>query len=350
LTGENVEKKQPFWKLDINSKEGAAKLSIYCVGLMLVMQAIAAWITGSMSVRADALHALIDLGSTIIGFIGIKIAMRPADADHHYGHAKAEALSGFIIGGLILLVAGTIIYEGIQRWLNPQEITDIWVGIWVTVAVVFINVALSLWVIRIARKTDSVALLAEGKHLWADVLSSVAVVVGLGLVYFTGIVILDTVVAIGIGILIAKESIEPLKTSLDNIMDRKLPPNEQDIIEKTIAEFSQQVTGLESMRTRKAGSQRFIDLSFTMQRNVTVADAHQVCHLISHRISEKLESTLVTTHIIPCTNEDRERRTADCSHCQVNCTLRVKPNAQATAEVLKKPTEDSPPRTSQKTV
>lgn len=324
MTTESLANKRHFWRFDIGTKEGAAKLSIYAVGLMLMMQAVGAWITGSMSIRADALHALIDLVSTIIGFVGIRIALRPADADHHYGHAKAEALAGFIIGGLILLVAGTIIYEATQRWLYPQPLADIWLGIWITVAVVFINIALSLWVQRVARKTDSVALLAEGKHLWADVLSSVAVVVGLGLVNFTGIVILDTIVAIAIGILIAKEAIEPLKTSLDNIMDRKLPEDEQAIVEKTITEFSHQVTGLASLRTRKAGSQRFIDLSFTMPRNVTVADAHQVCHQISHRISEKLPLTLVTTHIIPCTSQDTERRPADCTHCQVNCTMRIK--------------------------
>lgn len=324
MAQESPGKKRPSWRIAIGTKEGAAKLSIFAVAIMLVMQAVAAWVTGSMSVRADALHSLIDLVSTIIGFVGIRVALRPADADHHYGHAKAEALAGFIIGGLILLVAGTIIYEAIQRLLHPEPISLIAVGIWVTAVVVVINIAVSLWVTRVARKTDSVALLAEGKHLWADVLSSLAVVIGLLLVSFTGVVILDTIVAIVIGIFIAKEAIEPLKTSLDNIMDRKLPESEQAIIEKTIAEFSQQVTGLYSLRTRKAGSQRFIDLSFTMPRNVTVAEAHHVCQQISHRISHEMNSTLVTTHIIPCTSEDRAKRPADCTHCQVDCTMRVK--------------------------
>ncbi|MFA5317341.1 MAG: cation diffusion facilitator family transporter [Dehalococcoidales bacterium] len=318
------EKKQPFWKIDFNSKEGAAQLPIVGVGFMLVMKIAAAWVTGSISIRADAFHSLIDLISAIIGFVAIKISMRPADEDHQYGHAKAEALAGFIIGGLILFVAGTIIYEAIQRLLNPGMLSMIAVGIWVTAGAMVINIAISLWVMRVARRTDSVALLAEGKHLWADVLSSAAVLVGLVLVNFTGIVILDAVVAIIIGLIIAKEAIEPLKTSLDNIMDRKLPSEEQEVIEKVVADFSQQVAGLESLHTRKSGSQRFIDLSFIMPRNISVAEAHRVCHQISHRISHEMESTVVNTHIIPCTSEDRDRRPADCTRCQIDCTMRVK--------------------------
>ncbi|RJQ38366.1 MAG: cation transporter [Dehalococcoidia bacterium] len=344
-------KKRPSWRVNIGTKEGAAQLPIYGVAVMLVMKAIAAWVTGSMSIRADAFHSLIDLISAIIGFIAIKIAMRPADKDHQYGHSKAEALAGFIIGGLIIYVAITIIYEAVQRLLHPEPLSMIAVGIWVTAAAITINIAISLWVIRVARKTDSVALLAEGKHLWADVLSSAAVLIGLVLVnilpprfVFLNIAVeavyFDAIVAIIIGVIIAKEAIEPLKTSLDNIMDRKLPEEEQAIIENTIAEFSHQVTGLANLRTRKAGSQRFIDLSFTMPRNVSVADAHQVCHLISHRISEKLNSTVVTSHIIPCTSEDRKRRPADCTHCQVDCTLRLKrPGEQAAVEESKKQPE-----------
>jgi len=335
LTTEISAKKRPSWKIDINSKEGAAQLPIIAVGFMLVIKAIAAWLTGSMSIRADTFHSLIDLISAIIGFVAIKIALRPADEDHPYGHTKAEALAGFIIGGLILFVAGTIIYEAILRLLNPQKLDMIAVGILVTAIAIAINIVISLWTIRVARKTDSVALLAEGKHLWADVLSSGAVLVGLVLVNLTNFYQLDAIVAVIVGIIIAKEAVEPLKTSLDNIMDRKLPADEQVIIEKIIAEFRNQVSGLSYLRTRKAGSKRFIELSFTMPRNITVAEAHQVCHLISHRISEKLESTMVTTHIIPCTSEDRERRPSDCAHCQVNCTLRAKPNAQATVEGLK---------------
>lgn len=319
---EDTEEKRPFWRVDFNSKEGAAQLPIIGVGFMLVMKIVAAWLTGSISIRADAFHSLIDLISAIIGFVAIKIAARPADEDHQYGHAKAEALAGFIIGGLILFVAGTIIYEAVQRLMNPAALSMIAVGIWVTAGAMAINIVISLWVIRVARRTDSVALLAEGKHLWADVLSSAAVLIGLVLVNFTGIVILDAVVAIIIGVIIAKEAIEPLKTSLDNIMDRKLPAEDQAVIEKTVADFNQQVVGLESLRTRKAGSQRFIELTFIMPREISVAKAHRVCHQISRHISHELESTVVNTHIIPCTSKDRDRRPADCPHCEIDCNIR----------------------------
>jgi cation diffusion facilitator family transporter len=186
-----------------------------------------------------------------------------------------------------------------------------------------INVAISLWVIKIARKTDSVALLAEGKHLWADVLSSGAVLIGLVLVHFTGILILDPIVALIIGIIIAKESVEPLRIALNNIMDRKLPEEEQKVIEETVKDFEKKIVGLDSIRTRKSGSQRFIELNFTMPRNITVAEAHDVCHQIVHRIAKELDSALISTHIVPCTNQDRPKRPADCTRCQIECTIRA---------------------------
>ena len=322
MNEEGVENKRPFWRIDFNTKEGAAQLPIIGVSFMLAMKAVAAVLTGSVSIRADTFHSLIDLISAIIGFVAIKIAGRPADKDHHYGHSKAEDLAGIIIGGLILFVAGTIIYEAIQRLLNPAPLSMIPVGIWVTAGAMAINIAISLWVIRVARRTDSVALLAEGKHLWADVLSSGAVLVGLVLVHFTGIMILDPIVAIIIGLIIAREAFEPLKIALDNIMDRQLPEEEQQVIEKVIADFSDKIVGLDRLRTRKSGSQRFIDLDCTMPRHMTVAEAHSICHQISHRISRRLDSTLVNTHIIPCTNEDREKRPADCGRCRVERTTR----------------------------
>ena len=121
MNEESMENKRPFWRIDFNSKEGAAQLPIIGVGFMLAMKAVAAVLTGSVSIRADAFHSLIDLISAIIGFVAIKIAGRPADEDHHYGHSKAEDLAGIIIGGLILFVAGTIIYEAIERILDPSN-------------------------------------------------------------------------------------------------------------------------------------------------------------------------------------------------------------------------------------
>lgn len=322
MSADNLESKRPFWRIDFSTKEGAAQLPIIGVAFMLAMKAVAAVLTGSVSIRADAFHSLIDLISAIIGFVAIKIAGRPADEDHHYGHSKAEDLAGIIIGGLILFVAGTIIYEAIQRILNPAPLSMIPVGIWVTAGAMLINIGISLWVIKIARKTDSVALLAEGKHLWADVLSSGAVLLGLILVHFTGIQILDPIVAVIIGLIIGRESFEPLKIALDNIMDRQLPEEEQRVIEQVIDDFSDKIVGLDRLRTRKSGSQRFIELDCTMPRYMAVAEAHSICHQIAHRISRKLASTIVNTHIIPCTNEDRARRPADCGRCRVECSMR----------------------------
>jgi len=318
---------QGFWaavKIDPHSKQGAAKLPIIGVSVMLAMKIVAAIMTGSVAIRADAIHSLLDLVSAIIGFVSIKIAGRPPDEGHKYGHSKAEDLAGIIIGALILIVGGTIVYEGIMRLLDPQDVEMIPVGIGVTVAALVINIVISWWIIRIARKTDSVALLAEGKHLFADIMSSVAVLLGLIVLSFTNLTWLDSAIAIVIGLYIMYESREPLTVALNNVMDKRLPDDEEDAIHDLLKEYDGRIVGLRNLRTRKAGSRRFVEMDIIMPRHVSVSEAHRVCHQFAHRLSQQMEEVTVNTHMLPCVTEGTPRKAeADCISCTVECKYRV---------------------------
>jgi len=308
---------------DFRSKEGAAKLPIYGVGFMMVIQVVATIITGSIAVRADAIHSVLDLISAIIGFMAIKVAARPPDEGHKYGHTKAEDLAGIIIGLLILTVAGTIIYESINRLIYGGEIQMIDVGIWVTVVCVFIPLIMSWWLLRMAKVHDSVALQAEGKHLRADVLSSVAVVVGLVVVNFTGLVILDSIVAMVVALVIAREAVDPLRTALDGIMDKRLPKEEEDAVAQLVGGYSDQIVGMRRLKSRKAGSQRFAEVDVVVPRNLTMAEGHEVGHKLAHELQRKLERSTVTVHTVPCSNTYDQ-----CARCGVDCGIRRKDPAQ----------------------
>jgi len=294
--------------------EGVSKMAMGGIGLLILLKVIGSIITGSIGIRADAIHSSIDLIGAFIGFIAIKLAGKPADKDHAYGHHKAENIAGLVIAGLIYFAAGSIIYEAVRRLIEGGVVEMVAVGIWVTVGAIIINLTVSWWTLRIAKITDSVALEATGKDLYADVLSSVAVLIGLVLVQFTGIVILDPIVAILVGLLIGRTAFLTMMRSLDGLMDKKLPEDEEEIIRACIIEHSDRVVGFHEFRTRKAGGQRFVDLHLVMPRDANLEQAHKVCDHIEHHIYHRLQRINVTIHLEPCTDE--------CRHCAIECDLR----------------------------
>jgi cation diffusion facilitator family transporter len=278
------------------------------------MKAVTSVITGSISIRADAVHSVIDLIGVVIGYLGIRISGRPPDKRHSYGHSKAEDISGFVISILIFVAAGVITYEGVKRLIVGEVLELITLGIYVTAAAIVINVIASLYALRVARSTDSIALEATGRHMLADVWSSVAVLVGLILVRLTGLIVLDPIVALLVAILIARSGYIAMRKSLGGLMDTKLPDDEEEAITSCIMEHSSQLVGFHKLRTRKAGNQRYIDLHLVMARDASVDEAHKVCDHLEQDIGRMLKPANVTIHIEPCNLQ--------CKYCSVSCNYR----------------------------
>jgi cation diffusion facilitator family transporter len=172
------------------TKENVAKLAIFAVSWLIVMKVVASILTGSIAIRADAVHSTIDLFGVTIGYIGIRVSGKPPDEQHAFGHGKAENIASVVIASLILLAAGTIAYQAITRLIAGGTVKLVTLGIYVTAAAIAINLAISWYALRVARSTDSLALEATARDMFADVLSSGAVLVGLILVKLTGISIL----------------------------------------------------------------------------------------------------------------------------------------------------------------
>ncbi len=300
-----------------DSKEGVAKLSIFAVSLLVVMKVVAGILTGSISIRADALHSIIDLSGVVIGFIGIRIAGKPPDKQHLFGHGKAENIAGFVISALIFVAAGVIVYEAVERLIEGAVVELVMVGIYVTVAAIVINVIVAWRALRVSKSSDSVALEAAGRHMLADVWSSIAVLVGLILVKLTGLNILDPIVALLVAVLIVRMAYFSMKKSFDGLMDTKLPEEEEDLIVSCIREHGGQIVDLHGLRTRKAGNQRYIDLHLVVPQNANLVEVHQLCDHLEQDVEGRLQVVNVTIHIEPCITE--------CDQCSVSCcTLRTK--------------------------
>jgi cation diffusion facilitator family transporter len=296
----------------LKAKHKAAKISLAAVSLLVLIKALAGVFTGSIGIRADAIHSAIDLTGVFIGFIGIRISSRPADKDHTFGHDKSENIAGVIIAGFIFIAVIAISYEAITKLIYGSNIELISVGIYITVVALLINVILSRYISRVARVTDSVALEATARDILADALSSIAVLVGLILVRITGLFILDPIVALMVSLLIARAAFHTMKRSVAGLMDERLPEYEEQLIRSCIMEHNETVVGFHKLRSRKSGSRRFIDVHLVVPRDMNVEDAHRFCNHMEEDIANKLEQSDVTIHVEPCV--------AECDECVAICS------------------------------
>jgi cation diffusion facilitator family transporter len=282
------------------TKENAAKLSIFAVSFLIAMKVVASIITGSIAIRADAIHSAIDLVGAIIGFIGIRIAGKPPDRQHPFGHGKAENIAGVVIAALIFIAGGIIAYQAITRLISGGGLELVTLGIYVTAAAIVINLAVSWYAMRVARHTDSVALEATARDLLADVFSSGAVLVGLILVRFTGIAMLDPIVALLVSLLIFRTGFLAMKRSFGGLIDTRLPRAEERQIIACLEEHRGQLVSFHKIRTRQAGSQRYIDFHLVVSKDVSVEKAHKLCDELEQKIEARLASASVTIHVEPC--------------------------------------------------
>lgn len=282
------------------TKESVAKLAVFAVSLLIGMKVAASIITGSIAITADAIHSVIDLFGVVIGYVGIRISSKPPDERHPFGHGKAENIAGVIIAGLITITAGIIAYQAVERIISGGAVELVTVGIYVTAAAIIINLAVSWYAMKVARATDSIALEATARDMFADVLSSGAVLIGLILVQLTDIAVLDPIVALLVAALIVRTAYLVMKKSLAGLMDTKLPKAEEDEIIACLQKHGGQIAGFHKVRTRKAGSQRHIDFHLLVSKHINVEQAHQLCDELEREIETRLSYTSVTIHVEPC--------------------------------------------------
>jgi cation diffusion facilitator family transporter len=298
-------------KLPYISKMGASILSVIAVGLLISIKVVGSVITGSIGIRADAIHSAIDLVGVLIGFAGIRISGKPPDEGHAFGHEKAENIAGVAIAGLIGIAAVIIIYEAVKRIVSGGTVELVSAGIYITVAAIMINVLVAWYTSKIAKSNDSLALEATARDMFADALSSVAVLLGLVLVRLTGLNILDQIAAIFVSMLIARTALLTMRRSFSGLMDTRLPEEEEEAIKSIIAKYGDSIVGFHQLRTRKSGSQRFVDFHLVVPKHVSVDEAHELCDRLERDIAEKLARSNVTIHVEPCNNE--------CKHCAALC-------------------------------
>lgn len=299
-----------------STRSGATKLSLVVIVALIVLKVVAVVITGSISITAQAVDSFLDLFAVAIIFFAISMASRPADEEHPFGHGKVEGIAATAQAVLIVTAGGLIIYSAVRRIIAGTAVELTEAGIGVMLVSIIVSIFLSRHLLKVSRATDSIALEAAARNIAADVYSAAGVLVALVAIRFTGLGILDPIIALAVALLILKAAYDVIRKSFGELVDVRLPPAEEDEIMSCIREHSGQIVGFHEVRTRKAGSQRFVDLHLMLPKNASVEEAHQLCDHLEQDIENRFPNSSVTIHVEPCSTE--------CDQCLVStCSLRL---------------------------
>lgn len=274
-------------------------LSILAALVTIGMKGTAYALTGSVGLLSDALESVVNLVAALTAFFSLLYASRPADATHTYGHEKIEYLSSGLEGVLILVAGlGTAGYA-VRRLVFPEPLADLEIGAIIALAASVVNFAVARVLLVQGRKHRSIVLEADGKHLMSDVITSVGVVAGLGLVLLTKLEWLDPILAIAVGLNIMWTGYELIHRSFNGLMDHSLPTEDQDRIRAVIQEKLPAGAAFHALRTRQAGARRFAEFHLLVDGDQSVRDAHHAAHRVEDALVAALPGLEVTIHIEP---------------------------------------------------
>jgi cation diffusion facilitator family transporter len=276
-------------------------ISIAAAILTISLKLIAYLLTNSVGLLSDAMESCVNLVAAVVALIMIRLAEKPPDQEHEFGHNKAEYFSSAIEGGLIVLAAFSIIWSAVPRIIHPKPLENIAVGLLVAAGASLINLAASTILVKNGKKYNSITLEADGKHLMTDVLTSAGVLVGIGLMKLTGWLRLDGIVAIGVAINIIWTGYQLLKRSALGLLDTALPQDEIDNIRLVLEKYEQKNIQFHSLMTRQSGQRKFILVHILMPGTIDIQQGHNLAEKVENDIRMLFPNTQTTvfTHLEP---------------------------------------------------
>lgn len=285
--------------------------------LLLVGKFAAFFVTNSVGILTDAMESIVNVAAGIISLYSLRWAAKPRDRQHPFGHGKMEMISASIEGILISIAGILIIYEGSQRLFTPCAVEKLDIGIWVIAAAGAVNYIIGWYSIRMGRKYDSMALIAGGKHLQSDTYSTIGLVAGLLLLYFTGILWIDGALALIFGGIIVWTGFSILRKTVANLLDRVDDEALQKMVQAVDANRSPDWIDIHNAKIIKYGSYLFVDCDLTLPWYYNIMQSHQACDDLKNTLEAKyLDRVQVSIHSDPCGEKY-------CNHCAVcDCDYR----------------------------
>jgi cation diffusion facilitator family transporter len=266
---------------------------------VLAIKYAAYLLTGSVALYSDALESIINVVTAAGAIVAIRSASRLPDAEHPYGHHKAEYLSAVVVGAMILAAALAILWEAYGAFLAPKPIDAPWIGLAVNSIATVINVVWSGVLIRQGRRHRSAALVADGKHLLVDVVTSLGVLVGVVLVVLTGIEVLDAAIAGLVALHVLRSGWRVIGESTSGLLDESAPAEELTRIREVISLNTGDAIETHDLRTRHAGRITFIEFHLVVPGSMSVERSHEICDRLEIALQKALDGAVVTIHVEP---------------------------------------------------
>ena len=284
--------------------ESPRKYIFYSIAASILTMFLKSWawyLTDSVGLLSDALETLVNLSAALFAFATLTLALKPADENHAYGHGKAEYFSSGAEGMLILVAAVGIVYASVERFMSPSVPHNLGLGLGIALLSSVVNYVTAKIMLKGAEIHDSIILEADAKHLLTDVWTSIGLVVGLGVMLFTppSWAFIDPIIAMVMAANIVFTGFSLIKKSYSGLMDNTLPREELVIIDSAIRNCGGEDVLYHGLRTRKAGSQRFVDFHLLLPGETTINESHNLCNEIEDCIESDLKNCHVTIHVEP---------------------------------------------------
>lgn len=276
-----------------------AVLSIGVALLNIALKFGAYRLTGSVGLLSDALESVVNLAAAIVAVWALTFAAKPADETHAFGHSKAEYFSSGVEGALILVAAVSIAISAWERLSHPQPLEQIGLGLGLTLVATALNGLLAFKMLQAGKRLRSITLRADAHHLLTDVWTSVGVLVGVLLVKLTGWLVLDPIIALIVAVNIVWAGFKLLRETGTGLLDASLPEDEQHLITGIFLPYQAQGIQFHALRTRVAGTRRFINFHILVPGEWTVQKGHDLCEEIELSIIRALPGSSVFTHLEP---------------------------------------------------
>jgi len=276
-----------------------AWLSIAAAIATILLKGTAWWLTGSVGLLSDAIESFVNLAAAMMALWILTVAAIPADDRHAHGHSKAEYFSSAFEGLMIVFAALSIIWAAVDRLWNLQPLESVGIGLAVSVVASIVNLLVARILLKVGRDNHSIVLEADAHHLMTDVWTSAGVVVGVGLVWVTGWLWLDPVIAIAVALNIVWTGWQLMHRSAEGLMDVSLPEEKVAEIEAVLNPYREQGLDFHALRTRQAGSRAFVSVHVLVPGQWTVKEAHDWAERIERDIRKVMPRVNAMTHLEP---------------------------------------------------
>ena len=276
-----------------------AVLSIAAAMLTIGLKLGAYLLTGSVGLFSDAAESVVNLVAAVAALWALIYAARPPDEEHSFGHNKAEYFSSGLESALILIAAVGIGVTAWGRLMSPQPLENVELGLSVTLVAAAINGGVALVILRAGRRLRSITLRADANHLLTDVWTSLGVVLGVALVQLTGWLVLDTLIALAVTANIVWTGVRLLRDTAQGLLDRALPPEDQEAISKILSRYEEKGIRFHALRTRASGQRRFVSMHVLVPGRWTVQQGHDLSEKIEKDLAAVLPQSTFFIHIEP---------------------------------------------------